>query len=158
MQIYMCNVQESYEAWNTPDFLPTKPLAIIGSEVPPVLLNSPISLLIHCYMWGLSFSHFYFLKCIFIYFWLHWVFTEHRLQSAGSVVVARGLSCSSAGGIFPEQRSNPHPLHWQVGSYPLPTTREVHSLSLKNRFRVATHGSLNCSQLCVISEIYTDCR
>ena len=82
---------------------------------------------------------------------------EHRLWSAG-LVVARGLSCSSAGGISPDQRSNPHPLHWQLGSYPLRTTREVHSLSLKNRFRFAIHGPLNCSQLCVIFEMYIDCR
>ena len=32
------------------------------------------------------------------------------------VVVARGLSCSSARGIFPDQGSNPCPLHWQVAS------------------------------------------
>ena len=39
-----------------------------------------------------------------------------RLQSAGSVVVAHGLSCSAARGIFPDQGLNPCPLHWQVGS------------------------------------------
>ena len=37
-----------------------------------------------------------------------------RLQSTGSVVVARAPSCSSARGIFQDQRSNPCPLHWQV--------------------------------------------
>ena len=158
--------------------------SITGSEVPSLLLNSPVSLLIQCYIWSISFSHFYFLKCVFIYFWLHWVFVAlcglslaavsrgyssfrctgfsaqwlHLLQSTGSRGVAHGLSCSSAGGIFPDQRSDLHPLHWQVDSYPLPTTREVHSLSLKNRFRFAIRGSLNCSQLCVIFEIYIDCR
>ena len=41
----------------------------------------------------------------------------HRgLQSAGSVVVAHGLSCSAACGIFPDQGSNPCPLHWQADS------------------------------------------
>ena len=40
----------------------------------------------------------------------------HRLQSAGSVVVAHGLSCSSACGIFPDQGSNPCALHWQADS------------------------------------------
>ena len=35
---------------------------------------------------------------------------EHRL-SAGSVAVAHGLSCSAACGIFPDQGSNPCPLH-----------------------------------------------
>ena len=33
-----------------------------------------------------------------------------------SVVVAQGLSCSAACGIFPDQGSNPCPLHWQVDS------------------------------------------
>ena len=45
---------------------------------------------------------------------------EHRLQRrAGSVVVAHGLSCSAACGIFPDQGSNPCPLHWQADSQPL---------------------------------------
>ena len=33
----------------------------------------------------------------------------------GSVVVAHGLSCPVAGGIFPDQGSNPCPLHWGWG-------------------------------------------
>ena len=44
---------------------------------------------------------------------------EHRLQRAGSVVVAHGPSCSVACGIFPDQGSNPCPLHWQADSQPL---------------------------------------
>ena len=40
-------------------------------------------------------------------------------QIAGSVVVAHGLSCSTACGIFPDQGSNPCPLHWQADSQPL---------------------------------------
>ena len=48
---------------------------------------------------------------------------EHRLQtrrlSAGSVIVAHGPSCSVACGIFPDQGSNPCPLHWQADSQPL---------------------------------------
>ena len=38
------------------------------------------------------------------------------LYSAGSVVVAPGLSCSAACGIFPDQGSSPCPLHWQADS------------------------------------------
>ena len=38
------------------------------------------------------------------------------LQSAGSVFVAHGLSCSAACGIFPDQGSNLCPLHWQADS------------------------------------------
>ena len=42
---------------------------------------------------------------------------EHGLQGGtGSVVVALGLSCSMACGIFPDQGLNPCPLHWQEGS------------------------------------------
>ena len=37
----------------------------------------------------------------------------------GSVVVAHGPSCSVACGIFPDQGSNPCPLHWQADSQPL---------------------------------------
>ena len=85
-----------------------------------------------------------FLKKLF-YFWLHWVFVAVRglfsscserglllLWSTGSrragfsscghlgsVVVARGLSCSAARGIFPDQGSNACPLHWQADSQPL---------------------------------------
>ena len=38
---------------------------------------------------------------------------------AGSAIVAHGPSCSAACGIFPDQGSNPRPLHWQADSQPL---------------------------------------
>ena len=41
---------------------------------------------------------------------------ERGLQSAGSVVVAHGLSCPVSCGIFLDQRSDPCPLRWQVDS------------------------------------------
>ena len=40
-------------------------------------------------------------------------------RRAGSVVVAHGLSCSTACGILPDQGSNPCPLHRQADSQPL---------------------------------------
>ena len=40
-------------------------------------------------------------------------------RRAGSVIVAHGPSCSTACGIFPDQDSNPCPLHWQADSQPL---------------------------------------
>ena len=48
----------------------------------------------------------------------------HSLRStgsrrAGSAIVAHGPSCSAACGIFPDQGSNPCPLHWQADSQPL---------------------------------------
>ena len=50
---------------------------------------------------------------------------EHRVDAApglwgtGSVVVAQGLACSVARGIFPDQGSNPCLLHCQADSLPL---------------------------------------
>ena len=48
----------------------------------------------------------------------------HLLRSTGSrrtgsVIVAHRPSCSAACGIFPDQGSNPCPLHWQADSQPL---------------------------------------
>ena len=40
-------------------------------------------------------------------------------RRTGSVVVAHGPGCSAACGIFPDQGSNPCPLHWQADSQPL---------------------------------------
>ena len=40
-------------------------------------------------------------------------------RRTGSVVVAHGPSCSAACRIFPDQGSNPCPLHWQADSQPL---------------------------------------
>ena len=40
-------------------------------------------------------------------------------RRAGSVVVAHRPTCSVACGIFPDQGSNPCPLHWQADSQPL---------------------------------------
>ena len=40
-------------------------------------------------------------------------------RRSGSVVVAHGPICSAACGIFPDQGSNPCPLHWQADSQPL---------------------------------------
>ena len=44
------------------------------------------------------------------------VVVAHGLWGADPVVVVYGLSCSVAWGIFPDQGSNPGPLHWQVDS------------------------------------------
>ena len=44
------------------------------------------------------------------------VVVARGLQSTGSVIVVHGLSCSTACGIFPDQGSNPCPLHWQEDS------------------------------------------
>ena len=87
------------------------------------------------------FCFYKFIYLLIIYFWLHWVFVAARgpslvvasggcsswwcngfscgtwaLGTWASVVVARGLSCSMACGIFQDQDSNPCPLHWQADS------------------------------------------
>ena len=40
-------------------------------------------------------------------------------RHAGSAIVTHGPSRSAACGIFPDQGSNPRPLHWQADSQPL---------------------------------------
>ena len=51
-------------------------------------------------------------------------------RRAGSVVVAHGPSCSAACRIFPDQGSNPCPLHWQADSQPLHHQGSPHFLFL----------------------------
>ena len=41
---------------------------------------------------------------------------EHRLQTCKLSSCGSGLSCPAACGIFPDQGSNPCPLHWQADS------------------------------------------
>ena len=53
-------------------------------------------------------------------------------RRAGSVIVAHGPSRSAACGIFPDQGSNPCPLHWQADSQPL-----RHQGSPEHRFYIA---------------------
>ena len=45
------------------------------------------------------------------------VVAAQGLFSTVSAVVAHGLSCSKARGTFPDQGSNPYPLHWQADSH-----------------------------------------
>ena len=71
---------------------------------------------------------------------------ELRLQSAGSGVVAHGLRCPEACGIFPDQGWNPCLLHWQADSLSLshqgrPTTdfykEGLLCQDLKNRLKLS---------------------
>ena len=54
-------------------------------------------------------------------------------RRAGLAVVVHGPSCSAACGIFPDQGSNPCPLHWQADSQPL-RHQGSPNLSLKPHF------------------------
>ena len=72
-------------------------------------------------------------------------------RRAGSVTVAHGPSCSAVCGIFPDQGSNPHPLHWQADSQPLrhQGSPELHLLKRK----VATHDfPFTCVMLTSVKE------
>ena len=64
-----------------------------------------------------------------------------RLWSKHSVVVAAGFSCSAICEIFPDQKSNPHLLCWQVNSLPL-----SHHGSLQENFFEELYFSLSESE------------
>ena len=97
--------------------------------------------LIYLWLFLLFLKNSYLLTFIF---WLCWAFVAARrlskfaastyyfslqcsglslrwllFQSTGSVVVAHGLSCSTACGIYPEQQLNLWALHWQMDSQSL---------------------------------------
>ena len=60
---------------------------------------------------------------------------EHGLQGTqASGVVSHGPGCSVACGIFPNQRLNPCPLHWQADSYPLHHQASPQESTSKRRF------------------------
>ena len=71
-------------------------------------------------------------------FSLQWLLLLRSTGSrrAGSVVVAHWLSCSVACGIFPDQGSNPCPLHWQADSQPLHHQGSPQSFLKKNLFNL----------------------
>ena len=65
-------------------------------------------------------------------------------QCTGSIVMAQGLSCSTAFGIFPGQGSNWCLLHWQVDLF----TTEPPEKPLQNVFVI-------CICICICVPIYT---
>ena len=58
-------------------------------------------------------------RCAGLSLWQPLLLRSTGSRRAGSVVVAHEPSCSAACGIFPDQGSNPCPLHWQADSQPL---------------------------------------
>ena len=66
----------------------------------------------------------------------------------GSVVVAHGLSCPAACGIFPDQGSNLCPLHWE---------REVLRSYLKQSYIPESDNCEQVLQLPVSSSTYDSC-
>ena len=67
-------------------------------------------------------------------------------RCAGSVIVAHGPSCSAACGIFPDQGSNPCPLHWKADSQPL---RHQGSPIVSNWSEVLSWSSITLLILCL---------
>ena len=61
------------------------------------------------------------------------MFVAPGLQSADSVVVVHGLSCSTARGIFPDHGLDPCLLHWQVDSLPLSHQRSPGKVLIKEK-------------------------
>ena len=68
-------------------------------------------------------------------------------RRAGSVIVAHGPSCSAACGIFPDQGSNPYPLHWQADSQPLRHQGSPYHDILISSVRWATSSCVNLTYL-----------
>ena len=66
-------------------------------------------------------------------------------RCVGSVVVAHGPSCSATCGIFPDQGSNPCPLHWQADSQPLPPPGKPHNTVLRANFTSYSMGRYSSS-------------
>ena len=88
------------------------------------------------------------LRCVGFSLWwllLLWSTGSRRagftsFNTAGSVVVVHWLCCSAACGIYPDQGSNPCPLHWQADSQPLrhqgspPVFSSDHQISILHRY------------------------
>ena len=71
-------------------------------------------------------------------------------RCAGSVTVAHGPSCSVACGIFPDQGSNPCPLHWQADSQPLRHQGSPMTfLEYAHTFHLYSHTCL-CHRFCPV--------
>ena len=66
-------------------------------------------------------------------------------RRAGSVVVAHGPSRSAAYGIFPDQGSNPCPLHWQADCQPLRHQGSPCFYFLKVAFRACLYADASYS-------------
>ena len=75
-------------------------------------------------------------------------------RRAGLVIVAHRPSCSAACGIFPDQGSNPCPLHWQADSQPLRHQGSPNTLLFKFYFSSSPHQIFLVSFVCLFVCFY----
>ena len=68
--------------------------------------------------------------------------------------MVHGLSCSSARGIFPDQGSNQHLLHWQVDSLPRSHQGSAITFFPKEIFVYVAVPELSCSMQDLSVEAY----
>ena len=68
--------------------------------------------------------------------------------------MVHGLSCSSAYGIFPDEGSNRHLLHWQVDSLPLSHQGSPITFFFKEIFVYLAVPELSCSMQDLSVEAY----
>ena len=68
-------------------------------------------------------------------------------RRAGLVIVAHGPICFAACGIFPDQGSNPCPLHWQADSQPLRHQESPHTCVLNHSFSMPNYSRYNSHDL-----------
>ena len=71
-------------------------------------------------------------------------------RRTGSVIVAHRPSCSVACGIFPDQGSNPCPLHWQADSQPLRQQGSPHATFLVSYSCSSNSRKNSLSRVCII--------
>ena len=75
-------------------------------------------------------------------------------RCTGSAAVAHGPSCSAAYGIFPDQGSNPCPLHWQADCQPLHHQGSSNQVHLSKLWNKHWYNKINC-RLCSDSSSFS---
>ena len=76
-------------------------------------------------------------------------------RRAGSVIVAHGPSCSAACGIFPNQGSNPCPLHWQADSQPLCHQGSPPHVTFWPTYNTPVQGTVSNSYISSLALVWT---
>ena len=79
---------------------------------------------------------------------------EHGLEGMkASVVAGHGLNCPNACGIFPDQRSNLGPQHWQAESLPLDHPgglQNIHLLKISSLLQIPRKRMSTSTAFCYV--------